>query len=81
MSYIYNKVKTIGCLRMLWLLVFQWMTLTLLAQPADSVKTYTKEHPLVYEDAWDLWPYSFLNEDGEPVGYRSEEHTSELQSR
>ncbi len=69
MSYIYNKVKTIGCLRMLWLLVFQWMTLTLLAQPADSVKTYTKEHPLVYEDAWDLWPYSFLNEDGEPVGY------------
>ena len=39
------------------------------AQTADSVRTYTKERPLVYEDAWDLWPYVFLNEDGEAVGY------------
>ena len=39
------------------------------AQSADSVRTYTKERPLVYEDAWDLWPYVFLNEDGEAVGY------------
>lgn len=31
--------------------------------------TYTEEHPLVYEDVWDLWPYSFLNDTGEPVGY------------
>ena len=36
----------------------------------DSIRaSYTEEHPLVYEDAWDLWPYSFLNETGEPVGY------------
>ena len=39
------------------------------AQPEDSTHIYTKERPLVYEDAWDLWPYSFLSETGEPVGY------------
>ena len=32
-------------------------------------KQYTKENPLVYEDAWDLWPYVFLNEHGEPEGF------------
>ena len=31
--------------------------------------TYTAERPLVYEDAWDLWPYAFLSETGEPMGY------------
>ena len=35
----------------------------------DSVRVFTEENPLVYEDAWDLWPYAFLNEKGEPVGY------------
>ena len=35
----------------------------------DIRNAYTEEHPLVYEGAWDLWPYSFLNETGEPVGY------------
>ena len=39
------------------------------AQSADSLRLFTEEHPLVYEDAWDLWPYAFLNENGEPVGY------------
>ena len=23
----------------------------------------------MYEDVWDLWPYAFLNDIGEPVGY------------
>ena len=32
-------------------------------------RVFTKEAPLVYEDAWDLWPYAFLNEHGEAVGY------------
>jgi len=32
-------------------------------------KHYTEENPLVYEDAWDLWPYVFLNEHGEPEGF------------
>ena len=35
----------------------------------DSTRVFTEQHPLVYEDAWDLWPYAFLNEKGEPVGY------------
>ena len=39
----------------------------LAAQNPDSL--FTEEHPLVYEDAWDLWPYAFLNENGDAVGY------------
>lgn len=39
------------------------------AAQTDSVRVFTEEHPLVYEDAWDLWPYVFLNEHGEPTGY------------
>ena len=42
---------------------------TISAQPEPCSREYTQEHPLVYEDAWDLWPYSFLNETGTPVGY------------
>ena len=34
-----------------------------------SDREFTEENPLVYEDAWDLWPYAFLNEKGEPVGF------------
>ena len=34
-----------------------------------ATRVYDEEHPLVYEDAWDLWPYAFLNDTGEPVGY------------
>ena len=40
-----------------------------LAQASDSTRVFTQTHPLVYEDAWDLWPYSFLNANGEAVGY------------
>ena len=32
-------------------------------------REYTTEHPLVYEDAWDLWPYVFLDDEGNPAGY------------
>ena len=35
----------------------------------DSVIVFNEDHPLIYEDAWDLWPYVFLNENGEPDGY------------
>ena len=51
------------------LLALYTSCLNITAQPADSIRTYTEEHPLVYEDAWDLWPYVFLNEEGDPVGY------------
>ena len=30
---------------------------------------YTKERPLIYEDAWSKSPYSFINTDGEPAGF------------
>jgi signal transduction histidine kinase/ABC-type amino acid transport substrate-binding protein len=30
---------------------------------------YTNHRPLVYTDAWDLWPYVFLNDQGEPTGF------------
>lgn len=45
-----------------------WSWQTVLAQ-TDTTRTYTTAHPLIYEDAWDLWPYVFLNENGEPDGY------------
>ena len=35
----------------------------------DSTRVFTEKDPLVYEDAWDLWPYSFLNDNGEPDGF------------
>jgi PAS domain S-box-containing protein len=34
-----------------------------------TARVYDEEHPLIYEDAWDLWPYSFVNDTGEPIGY------------
>ena len=37
--------------------------------PDSTAVAFSTEHPLVYEDAWDLWPYTFLNENGEPEGY------------
>ena len=36
---------------------------------ADSTRVYSQEAPLVYEDVWDLWPYTFLNEEGQPDGF------------
>ena len=38
-------------------------------QNKDSIVVYSDKRPLIYEDAWDLWPYVFLNENGEPDGY------------
>jgi PAS domain-containing protein len=38
------------------------------AQPEET-KIYTEESPLVYEDAEDLWPYSYLNDEGQPEGF------------
>lgn len=51
------------------ILACQLSFLSVSAQTADSIKVFTEEHPLIYEDAWDLWPYVFLNENGEPDGY------------
>jgi len=56
------------------LLLLFGLLLTALPQPSraegDSIRrSFTVEQPLVYEDSWDLWPYVFLNENGEPDGY------------
>ena len=37
--------------------------------PLLSIERYTLENPLIYEGAQDLWPYSFLNESGDPDGF------------
>lgn len=55
------------------LIIFMALLLAVLPQPVraqgDTIVHYTTERPLVYEDAWDLWPYVFLNENGEPDGF------------
>ena len=45
------------------------LTLCVATVSGASARTYTREHPLVYEDAWDLWPYVYLNDKGQPEGY------------
>ena len=58
--------------KMLILAVGCWVMAPLTAQAQeqnDSTVVFSVERPLVYEDAWDLWPYTFLNENGEPDGY------------
>ena len=32
-------------------------------------RQYTSANPLVYEDVWDLAPYDFINENGQPDGF------------
>lgn len=39
------------------------------AQPEVRTREYTQDYPLIYEDVWDLWPYSFLNDSGQPDGF------------
>ena len=55
------------CRRLLTMVAGLLTIVTVAAQ--DSLRIYTTEHPLVYEDAWDFWPYSFLNENGKPDGF------------
>ena len=55
--------------RLLLTVLITCFVCTTLHAAADSTRVYDKEHPLIYEDVWDLWPYSFLNEDGQPNGF------------
>ena len=54
---------------LLWVCCCLTFTMTSAAEEDRTSRIFTETHPLVYEDAWDLWPYVFLNENGEPVGY------------
>lgn len=51
------------------LLLFALLSLASMAAKGDSARVYTEQNPLVYEDAWDLWPYAFFNDNGEPDGF------------
>ena len=35
----------------------------------ENTKLYTVENPLIYEDVCDLWPYSYLSDEGNPEGF------------
>ena len=38
--------------------------------PSDQhTRQYTEENPLIYEDAWDLWPYCYRSDTSEDMGY------------
>ena len=55
----------------LLLLLFFCVSLTAVhasVQP-ENTKLYTGDSPLIYEDASDLWPYSYLNDEGQPEGF------------
>ena len=41
-------------------------------QQQQTKRVYTEDKPLIYEDVWDLWPYCFLNENGQPDGFNVE---------
>ena len=35
----------------------------------DTLDIYTDHKPLVYEDATNFYPYTYINDKGEPDGY------------
>ena len=56
---------------MLSLLILPFSKIVAQEKEIDNQMIFTQDHPLVYEDPWDLWPFSFL-EDGKPTGYSVE---------
>lgn len=38
----------------------------------DVSQRYTDDSPLIYEDIWDVPPYTFLSKEGEPMGFSIE---------
>ena len=61
-------MKRIQLHRQLFTVCFFFLSCSLLAQK-ETIRQYTEEHPLVYEDACDLWPYTFINDEGKPDGF------------
>ena len=53
---------------LLTILLCTLLTINVSAQ-SDSAQVYPVERPLIIEDSESIWPYSFLNEKGEPEGY------------
>ena len=53
---IMNKIRLI----VLFAACHLWLGMVYAQQ--DSIIVYNDQRPVIYEDAWDLWPYVFLNE-------------------
>ena len=54
---------------LLYIICFLWPVAAWGTPGYEVTREFTEEHPLVYEDSWDLWPYAYLNDNGNPVGY------------
>lgn len=67
-----HSMKRWWVIVLLTLITYQSSLITSWAQTSNLKSKYTKEHPLVYVDAWDLWPYVFLDDEGKPTGYNVE---------
>lgn len=49
------------------------------ARTGEQNEQYDVEHPLVYEDSWEKWPYAYVSEDGKPRGFNVELMTKIMQ--
>ena len=55
--------------RAIMLLFFVHLSLVVAFAQSDTTRVFSESSPLIYEDVWDLWPYSFLNDNGDPDGF------------
>ena len=51
------------------LLFSVYLSLAVAFTQSDTTRVFSESSPLIYEDVWDLWPYSFLNDNGDPDGF------------
>ena len=57
------------CRRAMMLLFSVYLSLVVAFAQSDTTRVFSESSPLIYEDVWDLWPYSFLNDNGDPDGF------------
>ena len=55
--------------RLLRFVALALLTLLPFKTEATALTTYTEERPLRYVDSWDLWPFSYLDDNGNPTGF------------
>ncbi len=61
--------KTLWYKRAMMLLLSVHLSLVVTFAQSDTTRVFTEKRPLIYEDVFDLWPYSFLNDNGDPDGF------------
>ena len=70
----YDMHKT-ACYKLSWykrammMLLSVHLSLAVGFAQSDTTRVFSESSPLIYEDVWDLWPYSFLNDNGDPDGF------------